>query len=59
MPYYDRVTELCLQLCVRLQGPKAFGKAGGMLNKLSGKCWIPKWEKSSDGNSDQGSDFEY
>ena len=30
MPYHDRVAELCFQL----QIPKAFGKAGGMLNKL-------------------------
>jgi len=39
-PYHDRVAELCLQL----QIPKACGKAGGMLNKLSGRCWIPNWE---------------
>ena len=38
--YHDRVAELCLQHQIQ----KAFGKAGDMLNKLSGKGWIPKWE---------------
>ena len=38
--YHDRVAELCLQHQVQ----KAFGKAGDMVNGLSGKDWIPKWE---------------
>ena len=38
--YHDRVAELCLQHQVQ----KAFGKAGDMVNALSGKEWIPKWE---------------
>ena len=38
--YHDRVAELCLQHQVQ----KAFGKAGDMVNALSGKDWIPKWE---------------
>ena len=38
--YHDRVAELCLQHQVQ----KAFGKAGDMVNGLTGKDWIPKWE---------------
>mmetsp|Transcript_28674 Transcript_28674/g.66468 ORF Transcript_28674/g.66468 Transcript_28674/m.66468 type:complete len:431 (-) Transcript_28674:100-1392(-) len=38
--FHDRVAELCLQHQVQ----KAFGKAGDMVNGLSGKDWIPKWE---------------
>ena len=38
--YHDRVAELSLQHQIQ----KAFGKAGDMLNKLSRKGWIPKWE---------------
>ena len=30
--------------CMQHQIQKAFGKAGDMLNKLSGKGWIPKCE---------------
>ena len=36
--YHDRVAEFCLQHQVQ----KAFGKAGDMVNALSGKDWIPK-----------------
>ena len=38
--YHDRIAELCLQHQVQ----KACGKAGDMVNTLSGKDWIPKWE---------------
>ena len=38
--YHDRVAELCLQQQVQ----KAFGKAGDMVDALSRREWIPKWE---------------
>ena len=38
--YHDRVAELCLQHQVQ----KTRGKAGDMVNALSGKDWILKWE---------------
>ena len=38
--FHDEVADLCRQHGVQ----KAFGKAGDMVNDLSGKDWIPKWE---------------
>ena len=38
--FHDQVAELCLKHQIQ----KAFGKAGDMVNSLSGKDWIPKWE---------------
>ncbi|CAE8648488.1 unnamed protein product [Polarella glacialis] len=37
---HDEVSQLCRQHGIQ----KAFGKAGDMVNSLSGKDWIPKWE---------------
>jgi len=38
--FHDRASELCRRHGIQ----KAFGKAGDMLNSLSGKDWVPKWE---------------
>ena len=38
--HQERVAQLCLQHGVQ----KAFGKTGDMVDSLSGKDWIPKWE---------------
>mmetsp|Transcript_7341 Transcript_7341/g.19744 ORF Transcript_7341/g.19744 Transcript_7341/m.19744 type:complete len:509 (+) Transcript_7341:127-1653(+) len=38
--FHDRAYELCKQHGIQ----KAFGKAGDMVNSLSGRDWIPKWE---------------
>jgi len=38
--FHDEVAALCRQHGIQ----KAFGKAGDMVNSLSGKDWIPKWE---------------
>lgn len=38
--HQDTVSRLCLQHKIQ----KAFGRTGDMLDSLSGKDWIPKWE---------------
>jgi len=38
--YHDHVVKICQHLNIQ----KAFGKAGDMVNDLSGKDWVPKWE---------------
>jgi len=38
--HHDLVSQVCRQQNIQ----KAFGKSGDMVNTLSGKDWIPKWE---------------
>ena len=38
--YHDRVVVHCMQH----QAQKAFGKAGNMVDVLSGEGWTPEWE---------------
>jgi hypothetical protein len=38
--YQDAVTAICLERGIQ----KAYGRSGDMVNGLSGKDWIPKWQ---------------
>ena len=53
--YHDRVVVHCMQHQVQ----KAFGKAGNMVNVLSGEGWTPQWEQSGDSDADQGATCEF